>query len=140
MAPSHALFSTVRYSLLLCSFSLLLQIYIVSRYALTASENFGEFVNPHDLNSGQNPRYTHSGTQQEATSGSTLAISSTTFFHAARVSGEACEQRRRLEMNMTACALAKHSCTTGASCVFSVRSSPVLSLLCVDTKCSMPYL
>ena len=42
---------------------------------------------PQLLNSGQKPRYTHSGTQQDASSGSFSASASITIFHAARVSG-----------------------------------------------------
>ena len=41
---------------------------------------------------------------------------------------------------MISAAFAKHSCSTVASCGFDVRSSPVRSVRCVETKCSMPYL
>src|SRR3712207_7042023 len=54
-----------------------------------------------------------------STSGSLSAMASTTCRHAARVSALACPHSRRREMNMTACAFAKHSCTTGASCRFA---------------------
>ena len=43
-------------------------------------------------------------------------------------------------MNISSEAFAMHSCSTGASCGFTVRSSPVRSVRCVETKCSMPYL
>ena len=112
----------------------------MERYFFTASSKAGVLANPQHLNSGQKPRYTHSGTHADATSGSTLAISSTTSRHAARVSGEACEHSLRRDMNITVCALAKHSCSTGASCRAQVRSSPVLSVRCVETKCSIPNL
>ena len=112
----------------------------MERYFFTASSKAGVLANPQHLNSGQKPRYTHSGTHADATSGSTLAISSTTSRHAARVSGEACEHSLRRDMNITVCALAKHSCSTGASCRAPVRSSPVRSVRWVETKCSIPNL